>query len=110
VRKAPERRGAFLGLLGYELVSAACGLGGDRQHHAREQLDRLTEREREVAVAVGLGKSNAEISHELFMSVATSTGRPARSDRERVVTLGRSLSGRQRRSWGKKPAPPACSR
>jgi DNA-binding NarL/FixJ family response regulator len=44
---------------------------GDRQRRAREQLDRLTEREREVAVAVGLGKSNAEISRELYMSVAT---------------------------------------
>lgn len=43
----------------------------DRQRHAREQLDRLTEREREVAVAVGLGKSNAEIGRELYMSVAT---------------------------------------
>ena len=43
----------------------------DRQRHAREQLDRLTEREREVAVAIGLGKSNAEISRELFMSVPT---------------------------------------
>lgn len=37
----------------------------------REQLDRLTEREREFAVALGLGKSNAEISRELYMSVAT---------------------------------------
>ena len=45
--------------------------GGDRRQHAREQLDRLTEREREVAVAIGLGKSNAEISRELYMSVAT---------------------------------------
>ena len=45
--------------------------GGDRKRHAREQLDRLTEREREVAVALGLGKSNAEISRELYMSVAT---------------------------------------
>src|SRR4029078_7366574 len=42
-----------------------------RQRHPREQLDRLTEREREVAVAVGLGKSNAEIGRELYMSVAT---------------------------------------
>src|SRR5207248_10725761 len=31
---------------------------GKRQRHAREQLGRLTEREREVAVAIGLGKSN----------------------------------------------------
>jgi DNA-binding NarL/FixJ family response regulator len=44
---------------------------GDRKRHAREQLERLTEREREVAVAIALGKSNAEISRELYMSVAT---------------------------------------
>ena len=44
---------------------------GDRKRHAAEQLGRLTEREREVAVAIGLGKSNAEIGRELYMSVAT---------------------------------------
>jgi DNA-binding NarL/FixJ family response regulator len=49
----------------------ANGEGGDRQRDAREQLDRLTEREREVAVAIGYGKSNAEIGRELYMSVAT---------------------------------------
>jgi DNA-binding NarL/FixJ family response regulator len=43
----------------------------DRRRLARERLDRLTVREREVAVAIGLGKSNAEIGHELYMSVAT---------------------------------------
>ena len=45
--------------------------GGERRRHAREQLDRLTEREREVAVAIGRGQSNAEISRELYMSIAT---------------------------------------
>jgi DNA-binding NarL/FixJ family response regulator len=45
--------------------------GDGRKRRAREQLDRLTEREREVAVAIGQGKSNAEISRELYMSVAT---------------------------------------
>jgi DNA-binding NarL/FixJ family response regulator len=43
----------------------------DRTRNARERLDRLTERERDVAVAIGLGKTNAEISRELYMSVAT---------------------------------------
>ena len=46
--------------------------GGERRRrHACEQLDLLSEREREVAVAIGHGKSNAEISRELYMSIAT---------------------------------------
>jgi DNA-binding NarL/FixJ family response regulator len=42
----------------------------DRTDAAR-RLDQLSERERDVALAVGQGRSNAEISAELFMSVAT---------------------------------------
>jgi DNA-binding NarL/FixJ family response regulator len=42
-----------------------------RQTRAKDQLSQLSEREREVAVALGQGKSNAEISADLFMSVAT---------------------------------------
>jgi DNA-binding NarL/FixJ family response regulator len=44
---------------------------GTRQRHARTVLARLTPREREVATAVGQGRTNAEIGSELFMSVAT---------------------------------------
>jgi DNA-binding NarL/FixJ family response regulator len=42
-----------------------------RRQHARALLARLSEREREVAITVGQGRSNAEISGELFMSVPT---------------------------------------
>jgi DNA-binding NarL/FixJ family response regulator len=42
-----------------------------RRGEARALLDRLSERERQVATAIGQGKSNAEIGRELFMSVAT---------------------------------------
>jgi DNA-binding NarL/FixJ family response regulator len=46
------------------------GVAG-RRTRACELLDRLTDREREVAIAIGQGKSNADIAAELFMSVAT---------------------------------------
>jgi DNA-binding NarL/FixJ family response regulator len=54
-----------------QVVGSPVNGGDDRLATARRRLDALTERERDVAVAIGHGKSNAEIAGELFMSVAT---------------------------------------
>jgi DNA-binding NarL/FixJ family response regulator len=42
-----------------------------RQTRALSLVETLSAREREVAIAVGEGKANAEIAQELYMSVAT---------------------------------------
>jgi DNA-binding NarL/FixJ family response regulator len=55
-----------------QLIAHVAENGVDaRQSRARAQLDGLSEREREVAIAIGHGKSNAQIGAELYMSVAT---------------------------------------
>jgi DNA-binding NarL/FixJ family response regulator len=53
------------------LIRQVRGSGDDRSTDARRRLAGLTERESEVAIAVGRGLSNAEIAAELFLSVPT---------------------------------------
>jgi DNA-binding NarL/FixJ family response regulator len=47
------------------------GQAAERHRLAAQRLARLTEREREVAAAIGSGASNAEVAALLFMSEAT---------------------------------------
>jgi DNA-binding NarL/FixJ family response regulator len=55
------------------LIALVAGDGAAvrRQEQARKKLETLTAREREVAQAVGDGRSNAEIARDLFVTVAT---------------------------------------
>ncbi|MEU2582419.1 response regulator transcription factor [Streptomyces avermitilis] len=53
------------------MLHAAGGAPDTRRATARDRIAALNDREREVAVAVGRGGSNAVIAAELYMSVAT---------------------------------------
>jgi len=53
------------------IAQLTAGSAPDRTRAARGRLERLTQREHEVAVAVGDGLSNAEIAARLYLSVPT---------------------------------------
>ena len=51
--------------------SLAGGEGETRRERAGKALDELTDREREVAIAIGQGWSNAQIAARLYMGIPT---------------------------------------
>ncbi|QPP06779.1 response regulator transcription factor [Streptomyces bathyalis] len=88
-----------------QLIARVSGGATDRDARAiraREQLAALGEREREVAVAVGRGRSNAEIAGELYMSVPTVKTHVSRiltklslNNRVQIALLANDASGDQ---------------
>jgi len=77
---------------------------GARHERARERLAHLSEREHEVALAVGEGRANAEIAAELHMSVATVKAHVSRvldklavDNRVQIALVVQDALGTQRR-------------
>jgi DNA-binding NarL/FixJ family response regulator len=54
-----------------KIADTATTSAAERTRVARARLEQLSDREQEVAAAVGAGKANAEIAADLYMSVAT---------------------------------------
>lgn len=53
------------------IAAATQGYSGSRRNEARAELERLTDREREVAGKIAEGLTNADIARTCFMSLAT---------------------------------------
>jgi DNA-binding NarL/FixJ family response regulator len=76
----PAGDGSLSPAVARRLIALVAGDAGqaDRQADARARLAALSAREREVALAVGDGRSNAEIAAALHMSVATAKAHVSR--------------------------------
>lgn len=70
-RSADGERALSPKVLGAVIAAATDNPGDRRQREALSAMDALSEREREVAVEIGGGLSNAEIGEKLYQSVAT---------------------------------------
>jgi DNA-binding NarL/FixJ family response regulator len=72
VRQAAQGRIPLSPTITRQLVAAAVGQADtSRRDRALGELGRLTEREREIALAVASGATNLEIAEALFVSLAT---------------------------------------
>ncbi|MEV4348811.1 response regulator transcription factor [Actinoplanes sp. NPDC049596] len=71
VRKVAQGEAMLSPTVTRQLIAHVAAPAQPAQVRASQQLDRLSERERDVALALGQGRSNAEISNDLHMSVAT---------------------------------------
>lgn len=71
VRQAAQGRIPLSPVITRRLVSQAVGNTSPQREQAFTELEALTQREREVALAVASGATNSEIATTLFVSVAT---------------------------------------
>ena len=71
VRHAVDGEAMLSPCITRRLIGKVVSEDGSRRRDARTRLDDLTDREREVLVEIGAGRTNAEIATTLYMSEAT---------------------------------------